>query len=56
MKEVGAFPQNTNIDTSLDFYFQTCSIQANAKKLSKIMSSIANGGICPFNIFYNNDS
>ncbi|AJI75296.1 glutaminase A [Francisella philomiragia subsp. philomiragia ATCC 25015] len=48
MKEVGAFPQNTNIDTSLDFYFQTCSIQVNAKKMSKIMSSIANGGICPF--------
>lgn len=47
MKEVGAFPENTNIHTALDFYFQTCSIQVNAKKMSKIMASIANGGICP---------
>ncbi|GAB4221794.1 MAG: glutaminase A [Francisella sp.] len=48
MKDVGAFPHNTNIETSLDFYFQTCSIQVNAKKMAKIMSTIANGGICPF--------
>ncbi|WP_432773313.1 glutaminase A [Francisella salimarina] len=48
MKEVGAFPEGTNIHTSLDFYFQTCSIQINAKKMAKIMGSIANGGICPF--------
>lgn len=48
MKEVGAFPEGTNIHTALDFYFQTCSIQVNAKKMAKIMASIANGGICPF--------
>lgn len=47
MKEVGAFPENTNIHNTLDFYFQNCSIQVNAKKMSKIMASIANGGICP---------
>lgn len=48
MKEVGVFPEGTNIHTALDFYFQTCSIQANAKKMAKIMASIANGGICSF--------
>ncbi|ABO47545.1 MULTISPECIES: glutaminase A [Francisella] len=48
MKEVGAFPEGTNIHTALDFYFQTCSIQVNAKKMAKIMASIANGGVCPF--------
>lgn len=41
MKEVGVFPEGTNIHTALDFYFQTCSIQANAKKMAKIMTSIA---------------
>lgn len=49
MKEVGAFPDKTNIHTSLDFYFQTCSIQVNAKIMAKSMSTLANGGICPFN-------
>ena len=48
MKEVGAFPEGTNIHTALDFYFQTCSIQVNAKKMAKIMASISNGGICHF--------
>jgi len=47
MKEVGAFPKGTDIHTTLDFYFQTCSIQVNAKKMAKIISTLANGGICP---------
>ncbi|MED7788486.1 glutaminase A [Francisella sp. 19X1-34] len=47
MKEVGAFPEGANIHTALDFYFQTCSIQVNAKIMAKIMASISNGGICP---------
>lgn len=47
MKEVNAFPEGTDIESTLDFYFQNCSIQVNAKKMAKIMSTIANGGICP---------
>lgn len=47
MKEVEAFPKGTNIHTTLDFYFQTCSIQVNAKKMAKVMSTLANGGISP---------
>ncbi|MDE4986399.1 glutaminase, partial [Francisella tularensis subsp. holarctica] len=37
-----------NINTSLYFYLQPCSIKFNAKKMAKIMASIANGGVCPF--------
>lgn len=47
MKEVGAFPDETNIDDVLDFYFQCCSIEVNARQAARIMSTIANGGICP---------
>lgn len=47
MKEVGAFPEGTDIEDVLDFYFQCCSIQLNARQGARIMSTIANGGICP---------
>ncbi|QLE79581.1 glutaminase A [Francisella sp. Scap27] len=47
MKEVDAFPEGTDIHTTLDFYFQNCSIQVNAVKMAKVMSTFANGGICP---------
>lgn len=47
MKEVGAFPDNVNINDVLDFYFQCCSIQLTAKKMARISSTLANGGTCP---------
>lgn len=49
MKEVGAFPDNTDIHNVLDFYFQCCSIQVTARQTARILSTIANGGICPLN-------
>ncbi len=47
MKEVGAFPEGGNIENILDFYFQSCSIQINSKQMARILSTLANGGICP---------
>jgi len=48
MKEVGSFPdKDVNIKNVLDFYFQCCSIQTNTKQMARMMSTFANGGICP---------
>lgn len=47
MKEVGAVPEDANIEDILNFYFQCCSIQIDARQAARIMSSFANGGICP---------
>ena len=47
MQEVQAFPDNTNMEETLDFYFQCCSLQINSVQMSKVASSFANGGICP---------
>lgn len=47
MKEVGAFPEKTNIYETLDFYFQCCSIEVDANSMATIASNFANAGICP---------
>ena len=46
MKPVG-FPENTEINDILEFYFQCCSIELNCYSLSIVASTFANGGICP---------
>lgn len=45
-KPVG-FPENTEINDILEFYFQCCSIELNCYSLSIVASTFANGGICP---------
>ncbi|MEM6603802.1 MAG: glutaminase A [Pseudomonadota bacterium] len=48
MREVGAFPENINIDQVIDFYFQACSIEVNSYEFSTIVANLANAGICTF--------
>lgn len=43
-----AFPENTSLDEIVDFYFQACSVEANANKMAVMASNLANGGKCIF--------
>lgn len=47
MKDSGAFPEGTNIEDTLNLYFQVCSIEANARKMAIIAATMANGGVNP---------
>ncbi|MFA8451578.1 MAG: glutaminase A [Bacteroidales bacterium] len=48
MRENNAFPASTDILETLDFYFQCCSIETNAKGMAQIGAALANSGISPF--------
>ncbi len=48
MQEVGAFPNNTNIEETLDLYIRNCSMTLNASSLASAGATLANGGISPF--------
>lgn len=47
MKEVGAFPEKTDIHETLDFYFQCCSIEVTAAQHAVVAATLANTGVCP---------
>ena len=47
MKSKNAFAEGTNIVKVLEFYFQCCSIQTDAEKMSVIAATLANGGRNP---------
>ena len=47
MREHGAFPEGTDLIETLEFYFQCCSIELDARALSTVAASFANGGVVP---------
>jgi len=53
MKEINdnkktGFPEGTDINDTLDLYFQCCSIEINTEILAIVASTLANDGINPF--------
>jgi glutaminase len=47
MRESGAFPPGTDLTQTLEFYFQSCSIEVDAQMLAIAAASLANAGVCP---------
>lgn len=47
MRERGAFPKGTEIQSTLDYYFAACATEVNATNMSTISATLANGGVCP---------
>jgi glutaminase len=47
MRERGAFPAGTDLMSTLEFYFQGCSIEVDAQMLAVAAASLANAGVCP---------
>lgn len=47
MEDQGVFPVKTNIQKTLEFYFQCCSLTCNAMTMANMASTLANGGISP---------
>jgi len=47
MRENGAFPEDTDLIATLEFYFQCCSIEVSTEAMSIVASTLANAGVCP---------
>src|SRR3974390_2745752 len=47
MREAGAFRPGTDLLTTLEFYFQGCSIEVDAQMLAGGGAALANAGVCP---------
>ncbi|CAB3410604.1 unnamed protein product [Caenorhabditis bovis] len=49
MREHKVFPPNTELQDTLDLYFQICSIETNCDSLAVMAATLANGGVNPLN-------
>ena len=47
MRENGAFPADTDLMATLDFYFQCCSLSMDVRQMAVVAATLANSGICP---------
>ena len=47
MRESGAFRPGVDLQQTLEFYFQACSIEVDAEMLAVAAASLANAGVCP---------
>ncbi|TGZ46027.1 Glutaminase kidney protein, mitochondrial [Temnothorax longispinosus] len=47
MREHKCYPEKTNLQEVMDFYFQCCAMEANCETMSIMAATLANGGICP---------
>ena len=47
MREQGAFAPGTDLEATLELYFQSCSLTLSASELAVAAASLAMGGICP---------
>jgi len=47
MREHNAFPEGADMLETLEFYFQSCSIELNVEMLAMLAATLANGGVCP---------
>ena len=46
-EKYGRIWDGSDLNNTLDFYFQCCSIEINSTQASIIASTLANGGVCP---------
>ena len=47
MREAGSFAPRTDLTATLEFFFQSCSIEVDAEMLAVAAASLANAGVCP---------
>lgn len=47
MRENGAFPPQTDLQETLELYFQCCSLTLNVQDLAVVAATLAHGGTCP---------
>jgi glutaminase len=47
MRARNAFPANTDIDQTLQFYFMCCSLEGDSDRMSIVAATLANNGINP---------